>query len=82
MTQNRHSDQWFAGYFPTHPNREIFGGCRELEQVIREIILAIKEFGFQNDSLGHSGAQKMPFLAYTGQKSNLFAIRLPRRPPS
>jgi hypothetical protein len=28
MAQNRHSDQWLAGHFPTHPNREIFGGLQ------------------------------------------------------
>jgi hypothetical protein len=28
MLPNNHFDQRFAGYFPTHPNREIFGGLQ------------------------------------------------------
>jgi hypothetical protein len=28
MLLNRHFDQSLAGYFPTHPNREIFGGLQ------------------------------------------------------
>jgi hypothetical protein len=42
--------------------------CRELEQVIREIIRPIKEFGILDDI----GALKAPFLAHTGRKFDRF----------
>jgi hypothetical protein len=48
------------------------GACRELEQVIREIIRRrIKEFDFEA-ILDDIGALKMPFLAHTGRKFDRF----------
>jgi hypothetical protein len=45
--------------------------CRELEQVIREIIRRIKELDF-GAILDDIEALKMPFLAHTGRKFDRF----------
>ena len=47
------------------------GACRELEQVIREIIRRIKEFDFEA-IMDDIGALKTPFLAHTGRKFDRF----------
>ena len=44
--------------------------------MIREIIRLSRNSDF-GTILDHIGAQKMPFLAHTGRKSNVFAMRRP-----
>ena len=72
MLQNRHSDQGFTGEFPTHPNREIFGGLQGIrtgDQGNYPPVSRNSDFGTILDDIG---ALKMPFLAHTGRKSNRF----------
>jgi len=55
------------------------GACRELDQVIREIIRRIKELDF-GAILDDIGALKMPFLDPYWPEINRSPMRLLRRP--